>query len=310
MLGPMRAVIACLMGLVAVTGALSFPATSWTQTVAPAGASPAALGAAITARAQAAGAEVGVDIRALDGSFAVGVDAAKRFHAASTMKVAVMIELFRQADAGRLSLDDTLVVTETFRSIVDGSPYRLSAADDADPSLYAALGQRRSLRDLCEAMIVVSSNLATNMLVDHVGAANVRATVHALGADGLDVQRGVEDTKAFRAGRNNTTTAAGLATLLVALANGTAASPAATAEMLAILKRQRFTEGIPAGLPDGTPVAHKTGQITHIHHDAGIVFGPRPYVVVVLVRGLDDAQASAAVIADISRLAWQAVGQP
>lgn len=266
-----------------------------------------ALAQAISRRAAADDAEVGVAIHALDGSLAVGVNPETPFHAASTMKVPVMVELFGQAEAGRLSLDDTLEVTDTFRSIVDGSPYTLDAADDSDPALYAALGQHRTLRALCESMIVVSSNLATNLLIDRLGVDNVRATVGRLGADGIDVRRGVEDNKAFEAGRNNTTTASGLASLLTALARGQAAPPGATADMIAMLERQQFNEGLPAGLPPGTRVAHKTGHITRIHHDAGIVFGPTPYVIVVLVRGLDDEQRSAALIADISRMAWQAL---
>ena len=256
--------------------------------------------------ASSAGAEVGIALRTLDGTTSAWVEADRTFHAASTMKVPVMLELFSQRDAGRLSLDDTLVIRETFSSIVDGSPYALAAADDSETSLYGALGTPRSLRSLCEAMIVVSSNLATNLLIEKVGVEAVRATVARLGAAGVEVRRGVEDTRAFQAGRNNTTTARGLLVLLEALATGRAAGPESTREMIDILARQQFDEGIPAGVPAGTRVAHKTGQITRIHHDAGIVYAPRPYVLVVLVRGLDDEKASAALIADVSRAAYAA----
>jgi beta-lactamase class A len=279
---------------------------------APAPASPDTdpLAERLVARARDAGAEIAVAVRTLDRHTALLVNADEVFHAASTMKVPVMVELFRQADQGRLSLDDELTVVETFRSIVDGSAYRLSAADDSDKALYEALGSTRSLRDLCESMIVVSSNLATNLLIDHLGVENVRATVDRLGASGMNVRRGVEDGKAFQAGLNNTTTARGLLELLAAIADGRASSPRATEEMLGILKRQQFKEGIPAGVPAGTVVAHKTGQITRIHHDAGIVYGPRPYVLVVLVRGVEDPTASAALIADVSRMVWDVVTRP
>jgi beta-lactamase class A len=270
----------------------------------------AAAEAHVAQLARAAGADVGVAVRTLDGTFEVMVRPDVVFHAASTMKVPVMVELFRQADAGLLSLDENLVVTETFASIVDGSAYQLSAADDSDKQLYQDLGRTRTLRDLCESMIVVSSNLATNLLIERVGVDNVRATVERLGGAGLDVRRGVEDSKAFQAGLNNTTTARGLLEVLLAIGSGRAASPAPTADMIAILKRQAFNEGIPAGLPAGTPVAHKTGQITRIHHDAGIVYGPRPYAIVVLVRGVDDEKQSAALIADVSRTIWQSVTPP
>jgi beta-lactamase class A len=103
---------------------------------------------------------------------------------------------------------------------------------------------------------------------------------------------------------NNTTTAQALRVLLMKLAAGQAVSPTADAEMVAILKRQQFHDAIPAGLPDRTVVAHKTGNITKIHHDAAIVYGTRPYVLVVLVRGIEDEKKSAALIASISRQIW------
>ncbi len=89
--------------------------------------------------------------------------------------------------------------------------------------------------------------------------------------------------------------------LLEAIASGKAVSPEASREMLAVLERQHFSDGIPAGLPPGTVVAHKTGSITRIQHDAAVVFGDRPYVLVVLVRGLDDEKQGNALIADIAR---------
>src|SRR5262249_41068854 len=123
-----------------------------------------------------------------------------------------------------------------------------------------------------------------------------------LGAPTMKVLRGVEDQKAFDAGLNNSTDAAALLTLLLALGRGEAVNPAASAEMVSILKRQTLNDAIPAGLPAGTPLAHKTGTITRIHHDAGIVYGPRPYVLVVLVRRIDDQKVSAKLIADIARV--------
>jgi beta-lactamase class A len=249
----------------------------------------------------ASGAEVAVAYRTLDGRVEVLIDPDKSFHAASTMKVPVMIELFRQARTGGLSLDDPLVVRNEFRSIVDGSPYSLSEGDDSDKAIYAALGKPLTLRQLCDAMITVSSNFAANLLIDRLGVENIRRTVRALDAEGMQVLRGVEDGKAFEKGLNNTTTARALLTLLQRLAMGTAVDPKSDAAMVEILKRQQFNDAIPAGLPPGTPVAHKTGSITRIHHDAAIVYGPRPYVLVLLVRGIEDRKKSAALMADLSR---------
>ena len=253
---------------------------------------------------EGSGAEVAVAIRSIDGRVNVTIDPDKSFHAASTMKVPIMIELFRQAEAGRLKLDDQLAVRNEFHSIVDGSVYRMDVSEDSDPEVYKATGKSMSLRALCEAMITVSSNFAANLLIEKLGATNVQATVDRLGGAGVKVLRGVEDQKAFDKGLNNTTTAAGLAALLAKLAAGEAVSAKADAEMIAMLKRQKFNDAIPAGLPPGTPVAHKTGTITRIHHDAGIVFGPRPYVIVVLVRGIQDQKISGPLMASISREAW------
>jgi len=252
----------------------------------------------------ASGAEVAVAFRTLDGRSELLIDPDKPFHAASTMKLPVMIELFRQVHAGTVSLDDALPIRNEFHSIVDGSPFALSEGDDSDKDVHAAAGKTLTLRQLCEAMITVSSNFAANLLIERLGVENIRRTVTALGADGMQVLRGVEDQKAYDKGLNNTTTARGLMVLLDRTAHGTAVDAQSDTEMIAILKRQQFNTGIPAGVPAGTSVAHKTGNITRIHHDAGIVYGPSPYVLVVLVRGIDDLQKSAAVMADISKTVY------
>jgi beta-lactamase class A len=247
------------------------------------------------------GAEVAIAYRALDGRDELLIDADKSFHAASTMKVPVMIELFRQAHQGTLSLDEPLLVRNQFHSIVDGSPYALDIGDDSDEDVYEAVGRTLTLRRLCELMITVSSNFAANLLIERLGVDRIRWTVSALGAEGMQVLRGVEDDKAFQKGLNNTTTARGLLVLLERVAQGRAVSPEADRLMVEMLARQRFNDGIPAGLPSTIRVAHKTGSITRIQHDAGIVFGKRPYVLVVLIRGIEDEKKSKALIAEISR---------
>lgn len=260
----------------------------------------AAAEVAIQQRIASSGADVAVYFKTLDAKFEWSVRPDDVFHAASTMKIPVMIELFHQVQQGKVSLDDKIVVNNEFRSIVDGSPYKLSAADDSEADLYRSEGQSRTLRDLCELMITASSNFSTNLLIEKLGVENIRAIVHALGADGVVVLRGVEDGKAFEKGLNNTVTARGLATLLEVIAQGNRVDSVSSQEMLGILKRQKFNEGIPAGLPPGIAVAHKTGEITKIHHDAAIVFAKRPYVLVILVRGLADRKQSAALMAQIS----------
>jgi len=168
----------------------------------------------------ARGAEVPVVFETLDGRQTLTIDPDKPFHAASTMKVPVMIELFRQAEAGTLSLDEPLLVKNEFHSIVDGSVYQLSVGDDSDAEVYKAVGKTMTLRQLCEAMITVSSNFAANLLIERLGARNIQATVDRLGAGGMHVLRGVEDQKAFDKGMNNETTARALAVLLMKIAKG------------------------------------------------------------------------------------------
>jgi beta-lactamase class A len=259
------------------------------------------LAADILSRIQKSGADVGVAFRTLDGKIEWFSRADDVFHAASTMKIPVMIELFHQVREGKLELDELLPIKNEFHSLVDASIYTLDPADDSETDLYKAVGQTRTMNQLCELMITVSSNLATNLLVEKLGVDNIRATVHALHADGMSVLRGVEDNKAYEKGMNNTTTARGLLILLEAIARGQAVDPDSSRQMVEILARQKFNEAIPAGLPSGTRVAHKTGELPKIHHDAAIIYAPRPFVLVILVRGLAESKDSAALMADITR---------
>ena len=256
--------------------------------------------------AQVPAAQVAVSYRDLGRPDSLDMDADVDFHAASTMKIPVMIEVLRAVDAGRLSLDQRVLLVNRFHSIVDGSPYRLDSGSDSDSSVYTHVGQRVAVRDLLERMVVRSSNLATNALIALVGAEQADASAHALGATHMRVLRGVEDGKAFAAGRNNTTTAADLAVLLEHVELGDALRPQSARLMKEILLRQEFNDEIPAGVPAGTPVAHKTGAITATLHDAAIVYpaGRAPYVLVVLTRGIPDEKVATRLIADISRLVW------
>jgi beta-lactamase class A len=259
----------------------------------------------ILARIEKSGADVAAAFRTLDTKDEWFSRPDEVFHAASTMKVPVMIELFHQAREGKLKLDDPLPIKNEFHSLADGSLYTLSPTDDSEADLYKAVGQTRTLSQLCELMITVSSNLSTNLLVEKLGVENIRAIVHSLHADGMNVLRGVEDNKAYEKGMNNTTTARGLLILLEAIAKGQAVDPDSSRQMVDILARQKFNEAIPAGLPPGTRVAHKTGELTKIHHDAAIVYAPRPFILVILVRGIPESKDSAALMADITRRIYQ-----
>lgn len=262
---------------------------------------------AIEKRIRESQADVAISFLTLDGKTQYLYRADDSFHAASTMKIPVMIELFHQVKERRLRLTDTLTIHNQFHSIVDNSPYSLDPNDDSEKDLYDAEGETRELGFVCELMITKSSNLATNLLIERLGVEDIRATVRSLGADGMHVLRGVEDQKAYQQGLNNTTTARALQVLLTDIAEGEVVDEDSCRAMIAILEKQAFNEGIPAGLPVGTRVAHKTGEITNIHHDAAIVYAPRPFVLVVLVRGITDQKDSATLIADITKMLYQAV---
>ena len=247
------------------------------------------------------GAEVAVAYRMLDGSEEWLYDADKVFHAASTMKIAVMVELFRQESEKLLSLSDEIEVKNEFKSVVDGSTFSMDLGEDSDDTVYKSVGKSMTLESLNFQMITVSSNLATNLLMDRLGVKNIRGTMTALGVYGLEVRRGVEDQKAFDQGIINETTARGLFILLNALAKGQAVSKAASSLMVDVLAEQKFNDGIPKGLPPGTRVAHKTGTITKVHHDAALVYGPAPCILVVLTRGIEKEADSDALIARITK---------
>jgi beta-lactamase class A len=257
--------------------------------------------------ASSPGATVAVSYVDLETGESVSINEDTVFHAASTMKIPVMIEVLRRAQSGSFALDQGVLLVNQFASIVDGSPYSLDASEDGDTALYARIGERVPIRDLMRRMITRSSNLATNQLIALTGAANVTSTARSLGAARMQVLRGVEDQKAFDRGMINTTTSSDLAALLIAIEKGQALSSASSAEMRDILLAQEFNEKIPAGLPPGTRVAHKTGEITAVSHDAAVVYpaNRRPYVLVVLTKGIRESALSSALIADISRLVYR-----
>ncbi|MEA2761384.1 MAG: beta-lactamase class [Gemmatimonadaceae bacterium] len=255
---------------------------------------------------QEPGAQVGLAYADLASGDTLFLNADTSFHAASTMKVPVMIELFRRATTGSFAMSQPLLIVNQFASIVDGSAYALDSTSDSDTTLYHRVGGRVRVDTLLRLMITRSSNLATNTLIALVGAEDVNSAMRSLGAQRMQVLRGVEDGKAFDKGLINTTTARDLATILRAIEEGRAGSTEATDEMRQILLAQEFNEKIPAGLPPGIRVAHKTGEITAHSHDAAIIYPPgrKPYVLVVLTRGIQDGARASKLIADISSIVY------
>jgi beta-lactamase class A len=239
----------------------------------------------------------------LSTGYAWTIHGKKVFHAASTMKTPVLIEVYKQTSEGKFSLNDSIAIINQFRSIVNGRPYQLNRSDDGDTTLYDYIGRKRPVDDLVFRMITRSGNLATNILIDRVGATNVTNTMRTLGANRLTVLRGVEDSLAYAKGLSNVTTAEDLMIIYEKLAKGEIVSRPASDSMIVILMHQEFNETIPAKLPPGTRVAHKTGNFTGVRHDSGIVFLPdgRKYVLVILSRDLVNEKEAIDMMATVSR---------
>ncbi len=231
----------------------------------------------------------------------------EKFHAASTMKVPVMIELFKQARQGKIDLKDSILLKNEFKSIVDGSSYSMDVSDDSDDVVYSQIGSKVALKDLMYSMITVSSNLATNVLIELVDAKKVTESMRDLGATEIEVLRGVEDQKAYDQGLSNSTTAKDLLLIMKAIADDSAGTPEDCEAMVAILKEQQFNDVIPLYLPEEVGVAHKTGFITGVQHDAAIVYltDGRSYVLVLLSKNLEDVDKGTDQLAGISKTVYE-----
>ena len=224
------------------------------------------------------------------------------FHAASTMKTPVMIEVYRKKMIGEISLDDSIFVKNEFESIVDKSTFQLSEFDDSDKNTYDKIGRYISLRELVFDMITISSNFATNLVIKYIGAENINNTMNNIGAKNINVLRGVEDIKAFEKGLNNTTSARDLLVIYEKLANGKVLNKDLSNEMVEILKNQKYDDIIPKYLPKEIEVAHKDGWINGVRHDSGIVFLENgvSYVLILLSKNLDNELEGADMLAKVS----------
>ncbi|PYI44672.1 MAG: hypothetical protein DMF11_14145 [Verrucomicrobia bacterium] len=223
------------------------------------------------------------------------------FHAASTIKVAVLLAIFRAADEGRVHLDDSLHVRNRFISAADGFPFHLSPDSDAMPELYQLVGRTAKISTLAEGMIAASSNLATNLLLDFMGVEYARKVLRDAQVDGVELRRGVEDYAAHERGINNEVTADGLVSLLSAV-RGDFLRNESKEQAIRILLEQRFNSMIPAGLPAHAAVAHKTGEISTACHDMGIVYLPErePYIAVILTEFDSEGNGRREIVATIS----------
>src|SRR5258708_11144513 len=194
------------------------------------------------------------------------------FHAASTIKVAILAGVYAAIHEGRWPAHARLHIRNRFFSAADGSLFRISAERDANAEVHAAIGKMMRVRELAHHMITTSSNLATNLLLDLVGVETVQGVLDHYKIDGIDFPPGVEDDRASPPEITNPTTPSRLMSLLRLFEPEETFSPEHSREMLDILHLQEFRNGIPGRLPREVRVAHKTGDISTIAHDAGIVY--------------------------------------
>jgi CubicO group peptidase (beta-lactamase class C family)/beta-lactamase class A len=248
-----------------------------------------------------------VAFRNLDTGEELLINAKQHFHAASTMKTPVMIEAYKQAAAGKFKITDSILIKNEFKSIVDGSSYSLDAADDTESDLYTRINTRLPVFEVMHRMITKSSNLATNLMIELVGAENANSTMRSLGARDIQVLRGVEDNKAFQKGLNNMVTAYDLMVIMESLALGKAVNKESCEAMIKILLDQKITDKIAKKLPPEVKVASKSGSITAVSHDSGIVYLPdgKKYVLVLLSRGVQSQDDVNNTLANVSRLVYE-----
>jgi beta-lactamase class A len=251
---------------------------------------------------------IGVALHDLETGFRFSLRGDRWFHAASAIKVAVLLAVFRSADEGRLHLDDSLHVRNRFFSAADGSLFRVSQDRDATPELYASIGRTTKISALAHAMICGSSNLAANLLLDFVGVEYARMVLREAQVDGVELRRGVEDHGAHERGMNNEATADGLLSLLSAI-RGDFLTPESKREVIRILLEQRFNSMIPAGLPPHATVAHKTGEISTACHDIGIVYLPErePYIAAILTEFDSEREGRRETVAAISEAIYRSL---
>ena len=246
---------------------------------------------------QTYGADASVAFRTLDGTQELFIQADKPFRSSSAIKIATMIELYAQAEAGELRLSDILLVTPGSQN--DAHPGTPHAEAKNDP-IQGSIGKTLTLRELCEAMIVRGSLRAESLLIERLDAARIRNRLHELGANGVEFVAPVESETEPTEGPQNTETARDLMVLLWVLAKGEAVSPDASQEMMGMLARSIPYQGIAAGLPGSQDAALGTAGFAENHQEAAIVYGPHSFVIVIVIRDVQDRTASFALSAQIT----------
>jgi beta-lactamase class A len=184
------------------------------------------------------------------------------YYAASLFKTAVLLDAYRQRDAGTVDFSEELVVDEELAQYDLGTLEYL----ELEPGDLVTLG------DAVKAMIVVSDTVLANVALERLGYHEVDGTLDSVGAETMTVTD-----------RALPTTASDMAALVLAIARGDGVSDASRLEMLSFMTQEWFRQGIFAGIPAGTVAAHKTGSFDGATHDVAIVWGPAgPYLLAIL----------------------------
>jgi beta-lactamase class A len=244
-----------------------------------------------------------LDLRSADGPVAAR-DADAAHYPASTIKLPVLMALLRDRTAGVPAALGNVTVHDRFSSAAGGT-FVLRQSDDQDDETWAHLGTEVDLLELADRMITVSSNIATDLVIEAIGLDSVQRYVADLGlADRVRLDRLIGDTGAEDAGISNSVTASALATVMASIARG-GDDDSATAR--AILARQTHRDMIPAGLPDGAWSASKGGWVTGVKHDVALVrpvVAPEYVLAVCTTSDLPDA-AGKELVARLSAVTWE-----
>jgi beta-lactamase class A len=263
---------------------------------------------------------------------AIGVNMDELYPTASTFKIPLIYALYQMTDRDEISLSTRVTIEESDR--VPGS----GVLQDLDP------GHSPTIRDLAVFMTVVSDNEATDLLYNIVGSTRIHAALDALQLTrtrvpmntrallydyvGLDANNPEhtydESLRRMRADEynyegaawsdkegsgNDLTTPREMTSLCDAIEQGVGLSSSAREGIIDIMKRQKFNDRIPAGVPEKIEIAHKTGSIKGVRNDAGIVYAPNgPYVIGVFSKKLADEKAGVACLAELSRVVWETFG--
>jgi beta-lactamase class A len=251
--------------------------------------------------------QLSVWLGGVDGETALALEDDVAHYAASTMKLPLLVAAYRRAERGEIDLDRAVAVRNDFASVLDGSPFSLDRADDQDDQTWDRIGSTMTLRELACHCVVRSGNLATNLLLELVGSGEVATVLADAGCSGTTaLPRGIEDAAAREGGLDNVVTAHDLALVMCGVADRSLAEERTCADIEQVLARQEHRDKIPAGLPENTYVANKTGWVEGVAHDVALVRPDdrAPYVLAVCTTLDVPEDAANELIAGLSRAVW------